>query len=60
MKKFFPKDMYVARYNDEEIVIKATCDDMEHLVRNDPKMQDYRLLEAFKLEAKEKRKRGVA
>ena len=60
MKKFYPKDMYVARYNGENIIIKATGDDMEYLVRNDPKMEDYRLLEAFKLEAKEKRKRGVA
>ena len=60
MKKFYPKDMYVARYNGKNIIIKATCDDMEYLVRNDPKMQDYILLEAFKLETKEKRKGGVA
>lgn len=60
MKKFYPKDMYIARYNGENIIIKATCDDMEYLVRNDPKMGDYKMLEAYKLEAKEKRKRGVA
>ena len=60
MKKFYPKDMYVARYNGENIIIKATGDDMEYLLRNDPKMQDYTLLQAYKLEAKEKRKKGVA
>ena len=60
MKKFYPKDMYVARYNGENIIIKATTEDMEYLVRNDSKMGDYTLLEAYKLETKEKRKRGVA
>lgn len=60
MKKFYPKDMYVVLYDGERIVIKATGDDMEYLMRNDPKMQDYTLFAAYKLEAKEKRKRGVA
>jgi len=60
MKKFYPKDMYVARYNGENIIIKATGDDMEYLLRNDSKMQDYTLLQAYKLEAKEKKKKGVA
>ena len=59
MKKFYPKDMYVARYDGVNIIIKATTEDMEYLVRNDPKMVDYSLLEAYKLETNEKRKRGV-
>ena len=60
MKRYFPKDMYIARYDGANIIIKATCEDMEYLVRNDPKMADYTLLTAYKLETKEKRKRGTA
>lgn len=59
MKKYYPKDMYVAKYDGETIVIHATGDDIEYLYRNDPKMSDYKLFEAYKLERHEKRKRGV-
>ena len=61
MRKFYPTNFYVTHYNGEKVIIKATCEEMEYLLRNDPKMtSDYSMLEVYKLEKHEKPNKASA
>lgn len=50
MTEYYPKNMWVARYNGENIVVKATVEELEELVKNDPKMTDYVSLRVYKFD----------